>query len=484
MVLGLPKMVAPAQGATFMMGKLGSGGHALSITWRVFGEHLLRGGLIWIGVQILIKPQGSWTPVQWVCLGTLVYLGERALSWSAGLLSSRWVASLFRSFVLAYSNPKRLGMFAWVDEDARDLDVPFLASESLPAVEDFVEWYLSFVQSWSALVVLFLAFTLFAPISFFPFLLFSLVAGFVLARWLWRQNLCTQGVLNEGRGRLSMLLLGSWDNVSLGNDHNRKQWIKRFLRETEGLETSRNKRFKEGFVENSAVLLFVALPLYSFLFNQYSLSLQNGGADGVVFLFLLVTLSLRWFPSAFRGVFCFPSILEVLRKVEKTVNRKTEEVPEERLIVDWNQLVFSKEGARARLSSLEEVERYTKSFSAGRHALTGPEHSGKTALLLHIKQMFPERAYYFPGQSTLNFEFEEHSDQSGLGGSDVSNLDLGMEERLLKCLQEIKEVSRGGIVLLDDWDVYLDPRAAERVNQAIEDLSLFRCVFETRRTAF
>ena len=113
--------------------------------------------------------------------------------------------------------------------------------------------------------------------------------------------------------------------------------------------------------------------------------------------------------------------------------------------------------------------------------MSGPEHCGKTAFLLRLKQLRPERSFFVPGQSTLSFDFENRPVKDESVGETI---EWGVESRLIQCLRELKEVSQGGILLLDDWDVYLGPRAAEKVNQAIDELALVRCVFETKRTGF
>jgi hypothetical protein len=54
-------------------------------------------------------------------------------------------------------------------------------------------------------------------------------------------------------------------------------------------------------------------------------------------------------------------------------------------------------------------------------------------------------------------------------------------EKLVACLNQIRLQSEGGIILLDDWDVYLDAWSAEQVGQVIDDIAQVRCVIETRR---
>jgi hypothetical protein len=470
-------MATALKDTTIMLSRVSLGSHLGYIALMSLVEQVLRAILIWICVQIFFNPTSEHGVAQWISLGAVVCFFERFIACRVGIRATAWVETLFSSYVGDYSQSKRLGSFAWLNEDARDQDVPFLATESLQAVEESVAWFVDFSKNSAALLVMFFAFVFLTQATFFPFLLFSLVAGYILARWLWHRHQDSAQLINEGRGRLSMLLLGSWDNVALGNEHNRKHWNSKFLKELHRVGQVRNKQFLESFLENSVTILFVSLPLFVYLFHEFQNAQNLASNPAAVFLLIYVSLHLRAFPACFFGSLSFPSLFKTLAKVQRVATRPIASVPEDRLNVDWNQLMIAKEGVRSRLKQFSDVASFTRSFSPARYTLMGPEHCGKTAFLLNVKNLHPDKSFFLPGQSTLSFEFETNDDEEFKSVEDV-------EDRLLKCLKELKSVSQGGIILLDDWDVYLDPATAQKVSLAIDELALFRCVFETRRTAY
>jgi ABC-type multidrug transport system fused ATPase/permease subunit len=106
----------------------------------------------------------------------------------------------------------------------------------------------------------------------------------------------------------------------------------------------------------------------------------------------------------------------------------------------------------------------------GRYAIAGPNGSGKTSLLLHLKELLKERAFYLPAQSFL---------------FPAVKTGLSTGQRKLRDLRSALDAARGrvSVILLDEWDANLDPANRERISAEIDELARRHAVVEVSHRA-
>ncbi|MFZ4098995.1 MAG: hypothetical protein ACOYKZ_01535 [Chlamydiia bacterium] len=102
----------------------------------------------------------------------------------------------------------------------------------------------------------------------------------------------------------------------------------------------------------------------------------------------------------------------------------------------------------------------------GRYTLRGANGSGKTSLLLLLKQQLGDQAFFLPAKH--NLMFQSHSSEGSTG------------QLLRRSLQEIQDNIRVPLVLLDEWDANLDAQTAQQVSGEIDTLAQACCVIESR----
>ena len=118
------------------------------------------------------------------------------------------------------------------------------------------------------------------------------------------------------------------------------------------------------------------------------------------------------------------------------------------------------------MASLDEIVRFVKGLKNGRILVSGSNGSGKSSLLIHIHDQFPE-SFYLPSVPNFYIGSDNHQSRS-TGQSLADHMDF---------LAEIPET----ILLLDEWDANLDPKNKAIWNQRIDELAKHKVVLEVRQ---
>ncbi|MCA2961477.1 MAG: hypothetical protein IOD12_14595 [Silvanigrellales bacterium] len=409
-----------------------------------------------------------------------------ALGMLRGRIADAWQIRLYKSVIDEYARAGRHTLSDWFDDDRRDRDVPFMASEAHQIVSHTVEWFQTLTGHLTHVVFHIAAMWLLFSASFGAAYGVAFFLGLAMSRWFEVRGRRMVNEDQNAQAAISMRLLGSWDNIVLGNVYNRKNWERKVKEELETLGAVRRRILGLDSLRASAVFLVVVVPVAVQIFRYFDLRPERA-FDPQTMATLLVTIPFVWFalerfPNLFASIHARRRNLENISKIDETLGQPSAglsatqgpqgvspaEEDDEGPHVEWQSLAFLNQGVVERLRGMESLPQLTGQFRPGRYVVLGPSGSGKTTLMLMLKGHYPSQSFYFPGQNTLVFDSETESLFDPV-------------QKLIACLQRIRENSEGGIVLLDDWDVYLDAWSAEQVSQVIDDISQVRCVIETRR---
>lgn len=120
------------------------------------------------------------------------------------------------------------------------------------------------------------------------------------------------------------------------------------------------------------------------------------------------------------------------------------------------------------LASADELIRH--GGPAGRYVLLGPNGSGKTSLLLHLKSLNMASAFYLPASSRL---FPVLGQERSTGQS--------KSQELSQALRIVEKDDR--VLLLDEWDANLDRSNRMRVSALLDKLAQSRVVIEVTHSS-
>ncbi len=271
----------------------------------------------------------------------------------------------------------------------------------------------------------------------------------------------------QGRIHWIGMLLKAWDHVLLNNRYNFHIWKDRTEKRGERFKWSAIKL--EGYSQAVAISMAFALLIPSFLLVGI---LAYTRRTDLVWLAMLVVILPRLFQVlaySYEMLFVladFPMQQGRLGTVLKLVDPsnsvdidKTLSALEKR--IHWHHIstTFGSEDqdAYAFMSALP---------AQGRITLKGENGSGKTSLLLLLKQKYGEKAFYLPAKHDLLFYFSK------------DKLSTGQYAR--KLLEELIGSVEAPILLLDEWDANLDAENAKKTSDVIAQLAVQKCVIESR----
>jgi ABC-type transport system involved in cytochrome c biogenesis ATPase subunit len=278
--------------------------------------------------------------------------------------------------------------------------------------------------------------------------------------------------LKAQNSRISFLttLLNAWDNVVLGNGYNFGLWDRKANRASlsyvnRNLHTA---RFRQWFSVLIAALTFI--PSF-FVVIQMVVKYQS---NPLVLSAIAVTLPrlfmiLNFTYDLLKSAFCWPSQKKILERVQAMIG-KNQEGSSFTNRIQWGKISVLHNTSNAtdetevHFIGLEEIIK--KSTIPGRHTIRGENGSGKTSLLLAIKEALQEKAFFLPVKHQLYFRNNVHYLSSGQGIKTI--------------LLEIRSFVNEKVILLDEWDANLDNQNKEEISHLIDELARNHCVIEVR----
>ncbi len=263
--------------------------------------------------------------------------------------------------------------------------------------------------------------------------------------------------------RLNAHMSRSWDNIVLGNQLFFDRWKKHFndlfsVTEKASLEVVK----KRDWAISVAGLITNGLVLGSAIFLAW-LNQENAGFVLAILVMLPRSLQIVMHIQIIQNyVAQWKTIREKLVVTNESL-LTPESIDLSSLIQDDNILIKSGEQNH----SVREIDNLITNNKTGRFTITGPNGTGKSSLLLKLKNKFSLSATYLPAHHQLMLR--------------EAQLSLSTGEIALAALKDL-EKENNGILFLDEWDANLSAENRVVLDRLIEQLSLERVVVEIRHT--
>jgi len=319
----------------------------------------------------------------------------------------------------------------WSNRDKeRDL-VALYAKEGPRTVEDFGRFLYEVCAKSLNVIFNVVVISFVADKRFVVVYALSIALAAVAIRLQTPKNEALAHSAEKQRMELTGVLVDFWDNVTLGNAYNRKVWSARFRTSFEAAK--RTVLRSEGY--RQTISIGIALVTYVPVFVLLVGALAFGKNSPEQALAIVVVI-----PRTFQILNYSQELLALLAS-------------------------FSTFSGRIRVlqDGLANVDVGTGTIDFGalrvQHAgkrtiIRGPNGSGKTSLLLQLKERFGSRAFYLPAKHHLAFAGKRTQQSTG--------------ERAASALEEIIAQSKAQVLLLDEWDANLDQGNIDALEKQIE----------------
>ena len=409
-----------------------------------------------------------------VYISLSLYLASLLLPYIPGSIAiicqEKWKYALILNLSESFKKNHHSNQKIWADKDSKETRIAMLSNEGINALTDFTEYVYSLLST--AMNVLFnvTALSILITGEFGVSYLISLASVACLMKL--QKSKQEKLSVKAQNARLSFLkvLLNSWDNIVLGNSYNFNLWEKKSDRVAQAL-MNRNLysiRFQQWFSVLIAILTFIPsfFVVVQMVIKHHSNPLVLSAiAVTLPRLFMILNFTYDLLQSAF----CWPSQKMILDKVKTMIGNNLER-PSFTQRIQWEKIrlqhnAFNEEEAlELNINSLEEIIK--KSTSPGRLTIRGENGSGKTSLLLAIKDTLKGSAFFLPVKHQLCFKHNTHYLSSGQG--------------IKATLIEIRNFVNEKVILLDEWDANLDNQNKEEISHLIDEIAQNRCVIEIR----
>lgn len=355
----------------------------------------------------------------------------------------------------------------WTNTSHHSSKSTVMTSEAPQTINNYIDYIYYFAQYGisSAINILVIA------IVVEPLLLVTYTTGVLLAFIILKLQAKRKRISSiraqQGRMKWVSMLLKAWDNILLNNNYNLTMWQSKI--------DQRGKRLMGSRVRLESLTQVVRISMAFALLGPSCLlilSLPFLYKDNLTHLAMMVVALPRLFQilsysyDLLYQLADYPmqkSYLNTVLKHLDILSHSATEKNSETLScrIKWDKINLTSNEDLIQLKSFID-----KLPSTGRFTVKGENGSGKTALLLHLKMINGEKAFYLPVKHDLVFK-------RSTAGSSTGQL-------AHKTLAEIFHQLSAPIVLLDEWDANLDAANQQELSKLIDQLALKKCVIEVR----
>ncbi len=401
----------------------------------------------------------------WMPLG--LYLGSLTLPYLPGagalVILSCWQMATLKKFVDTFIDMHQNKTAFWSDKNEKEKRVSLLTAEGQQTYNAFIEYLHRFFCCTLNVGLNILVLSFLVEPKFLIGYGLSLFLSMLLLKWFDPKQSLIAGKAQNARIELGQSLLQSWDNVLLGNHYNFDMW--------RGLFAARYEKMKHWNVYSARVrqILSVLFAFFTlapcFLIAIYSMWTHR--AEPMILSAFVVTLPrlflILGFTHELIDIFSEWSLQRSRLEGINQILLSNMTIPlDERISMVG--LSFYENGSEKQIKQVEELLNWAK--RPCRITIRGANGSGKSSLLLLLKERLKEDAFYFPVENHLVFQ------KDGFG--------LSTGQGLKKKLLEIQENVDVKVLLLDEWDANLDASNQSEISQWLDTMVHTQCVIEVR----
>ena len=338
-------------------------------------------------------------------------------------------------------------------------------SESYVFLDDFVTTLLNVVFNVAAI-----SFTLSRGflVSYFCSAFLTAAGAFLFRKRIRYRSMDAQ----ERQSFIQAALFSGWDTMLTGNAYNWRAWKRAFEIKMKEGECSE----KEYYSFNSCVsFVLMAVSMLPVVFAAGRILLSNG--SGGIMLATAVSLprhvsNIQYMNFLVEDFTAFAGLTAKLRNIRTAADAvKNPEGYQGK--INWQNISFTKGDCTFSFSSMDECISYFETLlcheEKGRIVMKGENGSGKTTVMMLLKEHFREKAYLYPNHTNLFFK-------------DVCNGEYSTGEKVRADLSQLIENENeigASLYLFDEWNANLDPVSQKKTDVFIEQISRQSLVLET-----
>lgn len=270
--------------------------------------------------------------------------------------------------------------------------------------------------------------------------------------------------VTNSRLGLTQNLSKFWDNILLNNKINRSIWTQKTETSFDNLNNEVKKYGLFLGSSSATYALFSALPVI--LAGSYAIFSKNTSTELALAVVVMFPRIFQIQACVYELISSWTKILGISGKIQRLEDLLAESSdPNIKRFVDDSKISIVSDKASI---TVEDLFNKLKSAQIkARYTIRGPNGCGKSSLLTLIKQEYPKSSILIPVKNDLEFSSKKNSQSSGQQTMAIFG-DLFEEKEL------------PNIVLLDEWDAYLDDSNTEVVNKVIDKIAEKSCVIEVR----
>ena len=295
----------------------------------------------------------------------------------------------------------------------------------------------------------------------------------VVGAFLFRKRIRYKSIdAQERQSSIQAALFSGWDTMLTGNAYNWREWKRSFEIKMKEGECSEKGYYSfrsfVSFILMAAGMLPVVLvaarmllsDVYDGIMLATAVSLPRHVSNIQYMNFLVEDF------TAFAGLIA--KLSNIRTSADAVKNPKSYQGK-----VDWKNISFTKGNRTFSFSSMDECISYFETLlcheEKGRIAVRGENGSGKTTVMMLMKEHFSEKAYLYPNHTNLFFK-EAGSGEYSTGEKVRADLSQLIESRH----------ETGAILyLFDEWNANLDSISQKKTDIIIEQISRQSLVIET-----
>jgi len=394
------------------------------------------------------------------------YLASMTIPYLPGCLSlyvmQRWINEAHAAVVQCFVECLRDKTEVFRNTTLKERIGAALASNSLPVLRDHITFIHDLTSFTLNSVLSMTVIGLLLP----PRLLLGYLVSLMLCTAI---VLATRGLVSRASARYegnyiryASVLARAWENVTLGNRHNELLWQQQ-RRESAAQFYGCADRLQATRQLGNIVLAAASLLPTVYLILSVT---QWGHADASIVAAIIVSLTrvflvLNSLSALVYKALDFSSVhsrLHVLLDAARSIR------PEGETSLNLGGVVRINGQP---VAGVEEATRIIGAAHNGRLTITGANGSGKSTVLLALKDRFKERSFLLPTQH-----------HQLIWKADLSSMSSG--ERTRASIAELLQLDDVNLILLDEWDANLDASNREALDELLDQCCRDRTIVEVR----